>query len=116
MEGSTSDRLLQDESKKEGAVAFHVYRAYWRAMGPGLALAILFSLLLMQGRQKPCCSYPTIACCLGPHHLVLIVTLYKAQRPTGRGQQLGARGMSPVPRIPGTMGVLHSHLLICSQG
>lgn len=52
MEGSTSDRLLQDESKKEGAVAFHVYRAYWRAMGPGLALAILFSLLLMQATRN----------------------------------------------------------------
>lgn len=52
VEGSTSDRLLQDESKKEGAVAFHVYRAYWRAMGPGLALAILFSLLLMQATRN----------------------------------------------------------------
>lgn len=52
-EESTSGRLLQEESKKEGAVAFHVYRAYWKAMGQGLALAILFSLLLMQGRSKP---------------------------------------------------------------
>ncbi|XP_066862352.1 ATP-binding cassette sub-family C member 10 isoform X2 [Kogia breviceps] len=48
VEESTSGRLLQEESKKEGAVAFHVYRAYWRAVGWGLALAILFSLLLMQ--------------------------------------------------------------------
>lgn len=45
--------LLQEESKKEGAVALHVYRAYWRAMGRGLALAILLSLLLMQGRSEP---------------------------------------------------------------
>ncbi|XP_059794613.1 ATP-binding cassette sub-family C member 10 isoform X5 [Balaenoptera ricei] len=52
VEESTSGRLLQEESKKEGAVAFHVYRAYWRAMGWGLALAILFSLLLMQATRN----------------------------------------------------------------
>ncbi|XP_066215449.1 ATP-binding cassette sub-family C member 10 isoform X1 [Saccopteryx leptura] len=52
VEESVSGRLLQDESKKEGAVAFHVYRAYWRAIGPGLALAILFSLLLMQATRN----------------------------------------------------------------
>uniref|UniRef100_A0A8C3WXL7 ATP-binding cassette sub-family C member 10 n=1 Tax=Catagonus wagneri TaxID=51154 RepID=A0A8C3WXL7_9CETA len=52
VEGSTSDHLLQEESKKEGAVAFHVYRAYWRAVGTGLALAILFSLLLMQATRN----------------------------------------------------------------
>ncbi|XP_039710107.1 ATP-binding cassette sub-family C member 10 isoform X1 [Pteropus medius] len=51
-EESTSGRLLQEESKKEGAVAFHVYRAYWKAMGQGLALAILFSLLLMQATRN----------------------------------------------------------------
>ena len=78
MEESTSGRLLQEESKKEGAVAFHVYRAYWRAMGWGLAHAILFSLLLMQGRSKACrpSSHPQ-PCRLGPHHihhLVLIIT------------------------------------------
>lgn len=38
MEESPSGRLLQEESKKEGAVAFHVYRAYWRAVGWGLGL------------------------------------------------------------------------------
>nr|XP_044632655.1 ATP-binding cassette sub-family C member 10 isoform X3 [Equus asinus] len=53
VEESTSGRLLQEESKKEGAVAFHVYRAYWRAMGWGLALAILLSLLLMQAPSPP---------------------------------------------------------------
>uniref|UniRef100_A0A8C4L0W8 ATP-binding cassette sub-family C member 10 n=1 Tax=Equus asinus asinus TaxID=83772 RepID=A0A8C4L0W8_EQUAS len=52
VEESTSGRLLQEESKKEGAVAFHVYRAYWRAMGWGLALAILLSLLLMQATRN----------------------------------------------------------------
>uniref|UniRef100_A0A8C0WR33 ATP-binding cassette sub-family C member 10 n=1 Tax=Castor canadensis TaxID=51338 RepID=A0A8C0WR33_CASCN len=52
VEQSISDRLLQEESKKEGAVAFHVYRAYWRAVGQGLALAILFSLLLMQATRN----------------------------------------------------------------
>lgn len=59
VEESASGRLLQEESKKEGAVAFHVYRAYWRAIGLGLALAILSSLLLMQGRNKPRSPYPT---------------------------------------------------------
>ncbi|MBZ3870188.1 Multidrug resistance-associated protein 7 [Sciurus carolinensis] len=48
LEQNESGRLLQEESKKEGAVALHVYRAYWRAVGQGLALAILLSLLLMQ--------------------------------------------------------------------
>ncbi|XP_012496395.1 PREDICTED: multidrug resistance-associated protein 7 [Propithecus coquereli] len=52
VEQSTSGRLLQEESKKEGAVALHVYRAYWRAVGQGLALAILFSLLLMQATRN----------------------------------------------------------------
>ena len=49
MEQSTCGCLVQEESKSEGAVALHVYRAYWRAMGSGLAAAILVSLLLMQG-------------------------------------------------------------------
>uniref|UniRef100_A0A2K5TQ46 ATP-binding cassette sub-family C member 10 n=2 Tax=Macaca fascicularis TaxID=9541 RepID=A0A2K5TQ46_MACFA len=51
-EQSTSGGLLQEESKKEGAVALHVYQAYWKAVGQGLALAILFSLLLMQATQN----------------------------------------------------------------
>ncbi|KAK2508352.1 hypothetical protein MC885_011599 [Smutsia gigantea] len=49
---NTSGRLLQEEGKKEGAVALHVYRAYWRAVGWGLALAILFALLLMQATRN----------------------------------------------------------------
>ncbi|XP_037010121.2 ATP-binding cassette sub-family C member 10 isoform X1 [Artibeus jamaicensis] len=52
VEEGASGRLLQEESKKEGAVAFHVYQAYWRAIGAGLALAILFSLLLMQATRN----------------------------------------------------------------
>ncbi|XP_045397975.1 ATP-binding cassette sub-family C member 10 isoform X2 [Lemur catta] len=52
VEQSTSGRLLQEESKKEGAVKLHVYRAYWRAVGQSLALAILFSLLLMQATRN----------------------------------------------------------------
>lgn len=78
VEESASGQLRQEESKKEGAVAFHVYRAYWRAVGWGMALAILFSLLLMQGRSHLCRpSFPYQPCCLGPchsPHLVLIVT------------------------------------------
>ncbi|XP_023575461.1 multidrug resistance-associated protein 7 isoform X2 [Octodon degus] len=52
VEQSTCGRLLQEESKKEGAVALHVYRAYWRAVGCVLALLILFSLLLMQATRN----------------------------------------------------------------
>ncbi|XP_038617354.1 multidrug resistance-associated protein 7 [Tachyglossus aculeatus] len=44
--------LLQEEEKKEGAVAFQVYQAYWAAVGGGMALAILLSLLLMQGTRN----------------------------------------------------------------
>ncbi|XP_055982306.1 ATP-binding cassette sub-family C member 10 [Sorex fumeus] len=52
LEESTSGGLLQREGKQEGAVAFRVYRAYWRAVGQALALAILFSLLLMQATRN----------------------------------------------------------------
>nr|XP_045012154.1 ATP-binding cassette sub-family C member 10 isoform X2 [Jaculus jaculus] len=52
VEQSTPGRLLQEESKKEGAVAWHVYRAYWKAVGGGLALAILISLFLMQATRN----------------------------------------------------------------
>ncbi|KAJ7404257.1 multidrug resistance-associated protein 7 isoform X4 [Willisornis vidua] len=40
--------MYKEEEKKEGAVAFQVYKAYWLAVGTWLALLILFSLLLMQ--------------------------------------------------------------------
>ncbi|XP_055468882.1 ATP-binding cassette sub-family C member 10 isoform X1 [Psammomys obesus] len=52
VERSASGRLVQEESKNEGAVALHVYRAYWRAMGSCLATAILISLLLMQATRN----------------------------------------------------------------
>ncbi|EDL23498.1 ATP-binding cassette sub-family C member 10 isoform mrp7A [Mus musculus] len=52
VEQSTCGCLVQEESKSEGAVALHVYRAYWRAMGSGLAAAILVSLLLMQATRN----------------------------------------------------------------
>ncbi|XP_077876096.1 ATP-binding cassette sub-family C member 10 isoform X3 [Ictidomys tridecemlineatus] len=52
VEQNESGRLLQEESKKEGAVALHVYCTYWRAVGQGLAFAILFSLLLMQATSN----------------------------------------------------------------
>ncbi|NWR73859.1 MRP7 protein, partial [Centropus unirufus] len=42
----------KEEEKKEGAVAFHVYKAYWLAVGSCLALSILFSLLLMQASRN----------------------------------------------------------------
>uniref|UniRef100_A0A8C3ILG1 ATP-binding cassette sub-family C member 10 n=1 Tax=Chrysemys picta bellii TaxID=8478 RepID=A0A8C3ILG1_CHRPI len=46
--GQATCLLQREEEKKEGAVAFQVYRAYWLAVGSCLALSILFSLLLMQ--------------------------------------------------------------------
>ncbi|ERE90649.1 multidrug resistance-associated protein 7 isoform X2 [Cricetulus griseus] len=52
VEESTSGRLVQEESKYEGAVSLRVYAAYWRAMGSGLAIAILISLLLMQATRN----------------------------------------------------------------
>ncbi|KAM6461779.1 ATP-binding cassette sub-family C member 10 isoform 2-T3 [Liasis olivaceus] len=42
----------QEEEKKEGAVAFKVYRAYWLAVGSCLALSILLSLLFMQASRN----------------------------------------------------------------
>ncbi|NXC97169.1 MRP7 protein, partial [Certhia familiaris] len=42
----------KDEEKKEGAVAFQVYKAYWMAIGSCLAVSILFSLLLMQASRN----------------------------------------------------------------
>ncbi|KAM9005458.1 multidrug resistance-associated protein 7 isoform X1 [Sarcophilus harrisii] len=50
--GPNASRLLQEEGKKEGAVAFQVYQAYWKAIGGGLSLAIIFFLLLMQGTRN----------------------------------------------------------------
>ncbi|KAJ6651178.1 hypothetical protein lerEdw1_000730, partial [Lerista edwardsae] len=44
--------LKQEEDKKEGAVAFQVYKAYWMAVGSCLALSILLSLLLMQASRN----------------------------------------------------------------
>ncbi|XP_053315606.1 ATP-binding cassette sub-family C member 10 [Spea bombifrons] len=43
---------LGEEEKKEGAVAFHIYRAYWRAAGGCLAGSVLLSLLLMQASRN----------------------------------------------------------------
>ncbi|NXA10146.1 MRP7 protein, partial [Sapayoa aenigma] len=44
--------IYKEEEKKEGAVAFQVYKAYWLAVGTWLALSILFSLLLMQASRN----------------------------------------------------------------
>ncbi|NXR10010.1 MRP7 protein, partial [Semnornis frantzii] len=45
-------QIHKEEEKKEGAVAFHVYKAYWLAMGSCLALSILFTLFLMQASRN----------------------------------------------------------------
>uniref|UniRef100_A0A8B9GHU7 Multidrug resistance-associated protein 7 n=1 Tax=Amazona collaria TaxID=241587 RepID=A0A8B9GHU7_9PSIT len=44
--------IHKEEEKKEGAVAFQVYKAYWLAVGSCLALSILFSLFLMQASRN----------------------------------------------------------------
>uniref|UniRef100_A0A8C4URF7 ATP-binding cassette sub-family C member 10 n=1 Tax=Falco tinnunculus TaxID=100819 RepID=A0A8C4URF7_FALTI len=53
-EESTQNNHLvhKEEEKKEGAVAFQVYKAYWLAVGSCMALSILFSLLLMQASRN----------------------------------------------------------------
>ncbi|XP_074920341.1 ATP-binding cassette sub-family C member 10 isoform X2 [Chelonoidis abingdonii] len=50
--GQATCLLQREEEKKEGAVAFQVYRTYWLAVGSCLALSILFSLLLMQASRN----------------------------------------------------------------
>ncbi|NXI60347.1 MRP7 protein, partial [Chloroceryle aenea] len=44
--------IHKEEEKKEGAVAFQVYKAYWLAVGSCLSLSILFSLFLMQASRN----------------------------------------------------------------
>ncbi|NXE87494.1 MRP7 protein, partial [Menura novaehollandiae] len=52
-ESTQNNNLMhKEEEKKEGAVAFQVYKAYWLAMGTCLALSILFSLFLMQASRN----------------------------------------------------------------
>ncbi|NXK01990.1 MRP7 protein, partial [Herpetotheres cachinnans] len=52
-ESTQNNHLIhKEEEKKEGAVAFKVYKAYWLAAGSCLALSILFSLLLMQASRN----------------------------------------------------------------
>ncbi|NWU26130.1 MRP7 protein, partial [Dyaphorophyia castanea] len=53
VEESTQNSLIhKEEEKKEGAVAFQVYKAYWLAMGSCLAISVLFSLFLMQASRN----------------------------------------------------------------
>ncbi|XP_051470660.1 ATP-binding cassette sub-family C member 10 isoform X2 [Apus apus] len=52
-ESTQNNNLIhKEEEKKEGAVAFQVYKAYWQAVGSCLVLSILFSLLLMQASRN----------------------------------------------------------------
>ncbi|XP_021246016.1 multidrug resistance-associated protein 7 [Numida meleagris] len=53
-EESSQDKCLlhKEEEKKEGALDFQVYKAYWLAVGSCLALSILLSLLLMQASRN----------------------------------------------------------------
>ncbi|NXC08258.1 MRP7 protein, partial [Orthonyx spaldingii] len=52
-ESTQNNNLIHmEEEKKEGAVSFQVYKAYWLAMGSCLAISILFSLFLMQASRN----------------------------------------------------------------
>ncbi|NXB15069.1 MRP7 protein, partial [Rhagologus leucostigma] len=52
-ESTQNNNLIhKEEEKKEGAVAFQVYKTYWLAMGSCLAISILFSLFLMQASRN----------------------------------------------------------------
>ncbi|XP_029448686.1 multidrug resistance-associated protein 7-like isoform X2 [Rhinatrema bivittatum] len=42
----------EDEARKEGAVAFQVYRSYWNAVGSGLACLTLLAFFLMQASEN----------------------------------------------------------------
>uniref|UniRef100_A0A8C0RI89 ATP binding cassette subfamily C member 10 n=1 Tax=Canis lupus familiaris TaxID=9615 RepID=A0A8C0RI89_CANLF len=95
VEEKTCGHLLQEESKKEGAVALHVYRAYLRAVGLGLALAILLSLLLMQGTRNAADWW-----------LSHWISQLKANK--NNSQEV------PAPTNPGSTGLLSAQLLLFS--
>ncbi|XP_058590029.1 ATP-binding cassette sub-family C member 10 isoform X2 [Neofelis nebulosa] len=97
VERNTCGRLLQEESKKEGAVAFHVYQAYWRAVGQGLALAILLSLLLMQATRNAADWW-----------LSHWISQLKADKNSSQE--------APAPSSPGSTGLLSAQLLLFSPG
>lgn len=40
---------MKEEEKEVGAVAIHVYKSYWLAVGSCLAASIFIALFLMQG-------------------------------------------------------------------
>ena len=44
-------KLVKEEEQEEGVVKFHVYKAYWKAVGNILAPSVLIALFLMQGRN-----------------------------------------------------------------
>ncbi|XP_059256375.1 ATP-binding cassette sub-family C member 10 isoform X1 [Mustela nigripes] len=96
-EENACGRLLQEESKKEGAVALQVYRAYWRAMGRGLALAILLSLLLMQATRNAADWW---------------LSHWISQLKADKNSSQEASG----PTSPGSTGLLSSQLLLFSPG
>ncbi|XP_047714108.1 ATP-binding cassette sub-family C member 10 isoform X3 [Prionailurus viverrinus] len=97
VERNICGRLLQEESKKEGAVAFHVYQAYWRAVGQGLALAILLSLLLMQATRNAADWW-----------LSHWISQLKADKNSSQE--------APAPSSPGSTGLLSAQLLLFSPG
>ncbi|XP_011217042.2 multidrug resistance-associated protein 7 isoform X1 [Ailuropoda melanoleuca] len=96
-EENACGRLLQEESKKEGAVALYVYRAYWRAMGRGLGLAILLSLLLMQATRNTADWW---------------LSHWISQLKTDKNSSQEA----PAPTSPGSTGLLSAPLLLFSPG
>lgn len=59
-------KMFGEEQKQMGKLSWAVYCSYWRAVGGCMAVAVLLSLLLMQG-TKNCinisCMYYKKNCC-----------------------------------------------------
>ena len=46
---SLKGKLVDEEERETGGVAFNVYKSYWRAVGHILSVTVIIFLLLMQG-------------------------------------------------------------------
>ncbi|XP_065061425.1 ATP-binding cassette sub-family C member 10-like [Rhopilema esculentum] len=51
-ESFKSGKLVDEEERETGSVAFNVYKSYWRAVGHILSVAVIIFLLLMQASRN----------------------------------------------------------------
>nr|XP_042909398.1 ABC transporter C family member 13 [Parasteatoda tepidariorum] len=51
LESIEVQKLVQDEEKMEGVISFHVYKSYWKAVGPVLSVIVLLFCFLMQASR-----------------------------------------------------------------